>query len=84
MAKRNKLGALWSRETRSGGNLLKGVLDIDGKKIDIVIWANGYKENDRQPDFYIYEDDYRKQQAAQSSEFPEGSGSNDDGDEIPF
>lgn len=52
MAKAEKCGALWERRKADGQVYYKG--EIDGKKV--VIWQNGYKERDNQPDLIVYPD----------------------------
>jgi hypothetical protein len=65
--KENRLGALWlSTSSKDRAPFAKGVIEISGGKIPIVIWKNGWKEQDlasddqekrarahKQPDFYI-------------------------------
>lgn len=53
----NKIGALWIRETRGGGQHMTGEVEIDGRKHRIVVFKNGYRtEENRQPHYTIYKD----------------------------
>lgn len=49
----DKLGALWQK-TSSKGDYFSGVIEIAGEKHEIVVFANGFKEKDSQPDWVIY------------------------------
>lgn len=65
--KEDRMGALWrSKSTNERAPFAKGVVEIEGKKIQVVIWPNVWKEQDlqsddstkrerahKQPDFYI-------------------------------
>ena len=49
----DKLGALW-KKTNEKGEFFTGVLENeDGSKQKIVIFKNGYKQKDTQPDYLI-------------------------------
>ncbi|MGE0450863.1 MAG: hypothetical protein AB7Q29_14915 [Vicinamibacterales bacterium] len=52
-----KMGALWRKETRDHQEYLSGEVVVDGQKHRLVVFRNGYKANDRQPDFIIYRDE---------------------------
>jgi hypothetical protein len=47
--KDDKIGALWVRSS-ARGDYFTG--EVNGQKI--VIFANGYKQGDKQPDWFIY------------------------------
>jgi len=48
-----KLGALWKRQNEKG-EFFTGVLGLgEGKKQKIIIFKNGYKQKDTQPDYLI-------------------------------
>lgn len=46
----NKLGALWGPNQYGG---FTGNIEIDGKKIDIILFANKSKKSEKSPDFDI-------------------------------
>ena len=50
---KNDIGALWVKEGKKG-KFFSGNVEIDGQKVDIVIFKNTYKEEgSRQPDYKI-------------------------------
>ena len=50
-----KLGALWAKTGPQGEQYFSGVLEkADGSKVNIVVFANGFKEEDKHPDYVIY------------------------------
>lgn len=50
----NKLGALWKNVNKNGDEFFTGVLEnADNTKTKIVIFKNGYKNKDSQPDYMI-------------------------------
>lgn len=60
--KLRKIGALWLRSAKNTGTkYMSGVVDIDddGNSLRLVVFKNGYKEENKHPDYIIYiqEDD---------------------------
>lgn len=54
MAREGNLGALWKKENKNGDEFFSGVLENeDGTKTKIVVFKNGYKSKDTQPDYMI-------------------------------
>ena len=53
MADNNRIGALWKKRTRDGKQFLAGNIEVDGKKIPIVVFANDRKTEERFPDYNI-------------------------------
>lgn len=54
MAENNeKLGALWAK-AGSKGQYFTGEIEIGGVKTRIVCFENGYKDDEKKPDFIIY------------------------------
>ncbi len=53
--KEKDLGALWIRQNSkvTGGKMMTGYVEIDGKKTKIVCFVNGYKKEDKHPDWVI-------------------------------
>lgn len=54
--KLRKIGALWLRTAKnSGDKYMSGVVDMDGDNSQrIVVFKNGYKEENKHPDYVIY------------------------------
>lgn len=60
MAEENKnvwrdreIGAFWKRQS-SSQSFLSGKIEIEGKKLEVVLFSNRYKEKDNQPDYRLY------------------------------
>jgi len=50
-----KLGALWDRESQKGNAFKAGKINKDIKAgTSIMIFENGYKNKESDPDYYIY------------------------------
>lgn len=47
-----ELGALW-KKTNERGEYFTGSLTVDGQKIDVVVFPNNFKKQERHPDFRI-------------------------------
>jgi len=51
----NELGALWKKKSKTGMSFLSGYInDHDGQRIDVVVFANSKKTNERAPDYRLY------------------------------
>jgi hypothetical protein len=51
----NELGALWKKKSKSGMSFLSGYInDHDGQRIDVVVFANSKKTNEKAPDYRLY------------------------------
>lgn len=51
----NELGALWKKKSKTGLSFLSGyILDHDGSRTDIVVFANTKKSNEKAPDYRLY------------------------------
>lgn len=48
------VGALWIKTSSKNEKFLSGVITIDGVAHQIVIFRNGFKKADNQPDWRIY------------------------------
>lgn len=57
--KKQSIGALWEKKTKNGDTLFSGSIEIDGKKTKIAVFKNGYKKEDKHPDWKIFIDDYQ-------------------------
>jgi len=51
----NELGALWKKKSKTGLSFLSGYInDHDGQRIDVVVFANRKKTNEKAPDYRLY------------------------------
>lgn len=48
------IGALWQKQSKNGANYFSGSIEIDEKKISIVVFKNKFKEQDKHPDWKIF------------------------------
>lgn len=51
--KDREIGAFWKRQS-SSQSFLSGKIEIEGKKLEVVLFSNRYKEKDNQPDYRLY------------------------------
>lgn len=50
-----ELGALWKKKSKAGMSFLSGYInDHDGQRIDVVVFANSKKTNEKAPDYRLY------------------------------
>jgi uncharacterized protein (DUF736 family) len=54
MSEKKSIGALWAHVSNGGKKYLSGSIEIDGKKVNIVVFDNAYKKEDKHPDFTIF------------------------------
>ena len=81
MAKEEKLGALWKKVKNNGDEFYTGVLEnADGTKTKIVVFKNGYKNKDSQPDYMIL----RAREQQSTFNFNENVQENEFEDDLPF
>lgn len=75
------IGALWIKQSKKGTQYMSGNIEIDGKKIAIVCFANK-KTKDNQPDYRILpsedrpprqqrEQEYNQQALSEQGQAPE-------------
>lgn len=51
----NELGALWKKKSKTGLSFLSGyIVDHDGSRTDVVVFANTKKSNEKAPDYRLY------------------------------
>lgn len=51
----NELGALWKKKSKTGMSFLSGyIVDHDGTRTDVVVFANTKKSNEKAPDYRLY------------------------------
>lgn len=54
MALSEDIGALWEKKGK-GGAYFSGIVKLpDGRKLEIVVFKNGFKKKDNHPDWRIY------------------------------
>lgn len=68
MAENTKIGALWTKKTRNGGEFLAGTIELDGKQTRIVIWPTREKKSEKSPDYTINLDTWKPERNAQVAE----------------
>jgi|TARA_R110000744_G_scaffold91125_5_gene176943 uncharacterized protein (DUF736 family) len=51
--KEREIGAFWKRESPNQ-KFLSGKIEIEGKKLEVVLFSNRFKEKDNQPDYRLY------------------------------
>ena len=71
--KREKVSGLWINQTKNGDTYFSG----KNEGFKYVIFKNGFKEKDNQPDYILYREPVEQQQNAPYSPAPKT-------DEIPF
>lgn len=55
LGKDKELGALWTWEPKNGGEeYMTGKITINGNETSIILYRNGYKDAENQPDWRIY------------------------------
>jgi single-stranded DNA-binding protein len=59
----NSIGALWLKESGTG-KYMSGVIEINGQKINIVVFRNDYKKLPKHPDYRILKSEPKNQQWA--------------------
>jgi uncharacterized protein (DUF736 family) len=51
--KEREIGAFWKRESPSQ-KFLSGKIEVEGKKLEVILFTNKYKEKDNQPDYRLF------------------------------
>ena len=52
--KEDKIGALWAKSGRDNVVYYKGSIELGGERQEVVVFRNGYKEQDKHPDLIVY------------------------------
>lgn len=87
MPENTKIGALWTKKTRNGGEFFSGTIELDGKQVRIVVWPTREKKSEKSPDYTINLDTWKPgQQAAQPEPVAQVANAFDASfsDDIPF
>ena len=80
----NRIGALWLGKTRTGGGMMSGRIELADGQIRILVFKNSYKENEKHPDYIIYEPETVEEQRNREQQ-AQGKGRADyDDSDIPF
>ncbi len=56
------IGAIWIKTAKSGKPYMTGNIEINGTKIDIVVFSNDKGGNDSRPDYRIFKSEKKPQQ----------------------
>ncbi len=64
MSENTKIGALWTKKTKSGGEFFSGMINLDGKELRIVIWPTRDKKHEKSPDYTISIDTWKPGQTS--------------------
>ncbi len=76
------LGGLWVNETKDGKKYMSGGFGVGGK---LLLFANGYKNKDSDPDYKLYLVAKEKKQETGEPQPPSFDGAPGvDADDIPF
>jgi len=67
-AKRESIGALWLKTSVNGATFMSGTLEFNGEKVSVTVFKNGYKKEDKHPDFHIYKSEPNPQEKKTSGE----------------
>lgn len=52
--KEKDIGALWEKRTQKGAPFYSGSITVNGEQIRFVAFKNGYKKEDKHPDFRLF------------------------------
>jgi hypothetical protein len=64
----DSIGALWEK-SKGDNDYFTGAIEVDGIKINIVVFKNKFKNNDRQPSWKIFKSKPKEQQADEMEAF---------------
>lgn len=81
----NELGVLWEKQTATGNKWFSGILEIDGQKINIVVFSNNGK-SEKAPTHRILKSKPRENKEEVKTEYPEVENMGDDikAEDLPF
>lgn len=52
--KEDKIGSFWVKQSANGGDYMSGEVELNGQKLRVVAFPNGYKQSERHPDWILY------------------------------
>ena len=61
MEKKKSIGAFWLKESKSGQKFMTGKVDFNGSTLELVVFKNNYKKEEKHPDYVIYKSEKREQ-----------------------
>lgn len=67
MAKDESIGALWVKKNQRG-DFMTGYIEVNGQKIELVCFPNGFKTLEKHPDFRIMVSQPREQRVQQQQD----------------
>ncbi len=85
----DSIGALWIKE-KNNKKYMSGVIEINGEKINIVVFKNSYKKENKHPDYRILRSRPQSEQYGNSEQLsdkqfkPDNKESGYEDDQIPF
>ena len=77
--KQKSIGGLWLKTGKTGNKFMSGSIEIEGKRHSFVVFKNKYKQEDKHPDYQIFQgrdNEAKKEITVNHADIPE--------DEIPF
>lgn len=75
----DRVGRLWLKTSRKGDKFMSGVVEVNGTKLDVLVFKNNRKRPEkRDPDYDIFRAEPREPEQASPSNFI------DDGSDVPF
>jgi len=74
--KKESIGAFWIKKSKKGMTFMSGTVEIDGKKTEVVVFKNDKGDNEKRPDYRMYESEPLEQDKPAATQ--------DDDDGVPF
>lgn len=71
---RGNIGAFWLRQDKRGGHYLKGCVTIEGKRVELILFTNTFKNKADQPDYVARPQiDEKVEKYANKKQYSEGA-----------
>lgn len=81
----NRIGALWLGRTKTGAGMMSGRIELFDGSIRILVFKNSYKEDEKHPDYIIYEPETVEEQRNRETQASgKGKANYSSADDIPF
>ena len=77
------IGALWVKEGKKG-KYFTGVVELGDRKVKVVVFKNGYKDKENQPDWRIFESKQMERSGGAEKKAQEVLGADEFESDIPF
>ena len=81
-APQKSIGAFWLKTSKKGEKYMSGVVEINGAKVDLIVFKNKQKKEEKQPDYRIFLKEKREYQAREPERNQEAL--NEDLSNMPF